>query len=502
VYLYIRTSYSRSGCFAKKPDSPVGRTEAGNPMEENTSSTNTSPRQTPETARGTQKRFPASFVWGAATASYQIEGAWDEDGKGPSIWDTFSQTPGNVLNGDTGNTANDHYHRWQDDVAMMQSMGLKAYRFSISWPRVLPSGSGEVNEAGLDFYDQLVDGLLAAGIQPYVTLYHWDLPQALQDRGGWASRSIIEDFACYTEVIAQRLGDRVKHWITLNEPHVFAYAGHYGGRHAPGLAHLATANQVAHNALVAHGRAVSVIRALWPDAQAGITLNLSLAYPASGMPGDRQAARIADGQLNRWFLDPIYGRGYPQDMLTFYGDDAPEVEPGDMEIIAAPTDFLGVNYYSNRFARSVSASTDGFGVGSLKPEELVEAGYEVTEMGWPVMPDGLRELLLRLHKEYQPRAIYVTENGAAFDDKVEDGAVHDPRRVDYLREHFDAARRAISDGVPLRGYFVWSLMDNFEWAFGYSKRFGIVYVDYESQERILKDSAKYLQRVIQANQVV
>jgi beta-glucosidase len=471
-------------------------------MEEGSSSTHNNQPVRTETDRGMQKPFPAAFVWGAATASYQIEGAWDVDGKGPSIWDTFSQTSGNVLNGDTGNIANDHYHRWQDDVSLMQSIGLKAYRFSISWPRVLPTGSGEVNQAGLDFYDKLVDGLLQAGIQPYVTLYHWDLPQALQDTGGWANRSIIEDFACYSEVVAQRLGDRVKHWITLNEPHVFAYSGHYAGLHAPGLQHLPTANQVAHHALVAHGRAVSVIRALWADAQVGITLNLSLAYPASGMPGDKHAARIADGQLNRWFLDPLYGRGYPQDLLTLYGEAAPAVEPGDMEVIATPTDFLGVNYYSNRFARAVSVDENGMGVGGLKPEEMVEAGYEVTEMGWPVMPDGLRELLVRLHKDYHPRGIFVTENGAAFADQVQDGAVHDPRRVEYLREHFSAARRAISDGVPLRGYFVWSLMDNFEWAFGYSKRFGIVYVDFESQERILKDSAKYLQRVIQSNQAV
>jgi beta-glucosidase len=469
--------------------------ERSNPNSENQSVPN-------ESVRGGQASFPAAFVWGAATASYQIEGAWDEDGKGPSIWDTFSQAEGNVLNNDTGNTANDHYHLWQNDVAMMKSIGLRAYRFSIAWPRVLPSGNGAVNQPGLDFYDRLVDGLLEAGIQPYVTLYHWDLPQALQDKGGWANRTIIENFACYTEVVAQRLGDRVKHWITLNEPHVFAYAGHYGGQHAPGISHLPTANQVAHNCLVAHGRAVSVIRALWPDAQAGITLNLSLAYPASGMPGDRLAARIADGQLNRWFLDPLYGRGYPQDMLTFYGDACPSVEAGDMEVIATPTDFLGVNYYSNRFSRSVSSDINGFGVGGLKPEELIEAGYEVTEMGWPVMPDGLREVLVMLHKEYRPHGIYVTENGAAFADEVEDGAVRDIRRVEYLREHFAAARRAISDGVPLRGYFVWSLMDNFEWAFGYGKRFGIVYVDYESQQRILKDSAKYLQRIIESNQVL
>lgn len=458
--------------------------------------------ETQTSGRSGQARFPNAFVWGAATASYQIEGAWNEDGKGPSIWDTFSHTPGLVANNDTGDTADDHYHRMQDDVFMMQRMGLKAYRFSISWPRVLPDGEGRVNVAGLDFYDRLVDELKLSGIEPYVTLYHWDLPQALQDKGGWGDRAIAEAFACYTEVIADRLGDRVKHWITLNEPHVFAYAGHYHGVHAPGLRDLRLANQVSHHAMLAHGRAVGILRALSPDAQVGITLNLSLPYPASTLPADRLAARIADGQLNRWFLDPIYGRGYPADMLEFYGEDAPVIEPGDMEVISTPTDFLGINYYSNRFARAVSADMNGFGVGGLTPDELVEAGYELTEMGWPIMPDGLRELLVDVTRRYGPRAIYITENGAAFADTVEEGAVHDARRVQYLKEHFAAARRAISDGVPLRGYFVWSLFDNFEWSFGYGKRFGIVYVDYETQERILKDSAYYLSEVIRENRVV
>jgi beta-glucosidase len=452
--------------------------------------------------RSPQAEFPAGFAWGAATASYQIEGAWNEDGKGSSIWDTFSRAPGNVANGDTGDIADDHYHRWQDDVALMKSLGLKAYRFSIAWPRVLPEGEGEINERGLDFYDRLVDALCAAGIQPFATLYHWDLPQALQEKGGWANRAIVESFSRYTEAVALRLGDRVKHWITLNEPHVFAYMGHYYGRHAPGLRSLQTANQVAHNALVSHGQAVSVLRALLPDAQAGITLNLSLSYPASNMPADRQAARTGDGLLNRWFLDPIFGRGYPEDILRLYGDAIPTTEPGDMEIIATPVDFLGVNYYSNRFARSVSADTNPFGVGTLAADEMIAAGYEITAMGWPLMPDGLRELLVGLQRQYHPPAIYITENGAAFADQVSDGSVHDERRVRYLKEHFEAARRAISQGVPLRGYFVWSLLDNFEWAHGYDKRFGIVYVDYQTQQRIPKDSARYLQRVIRANAAV
>lgn len=455
-----------------------------------------------DTTRQAQSRYPKGFIWGAATASYQIEGAWNEDGKGASIWDTFSHQPGAVLNGDTGDTAVDHYHRWQEDVEMMKALGLKAYRFSISWARVLPQGEGKVNEDGLAFYDRLVDALLAAGIEPYVTLYHWDLPQALQSRGGWANRDIIEAFTLYAEAVAQRLGDRVKHWITLNEPYVFAYVGYAWGAHAPGLKDLTMANQAAHNCLVAHGRAASVIRALWQDSQVGITLNLSLQHPASAVPADRQAARLSDGQLNRWFLDPLFGRGYPEDLLSLYGEEGPAIEPGDMQAIAAPLDFLGINYYCNNFVRAVGAEQSAFGFQNLEREELVKAGYEVTEMGWPIMPDGLRELLVHVTREYVPKAIYITENGAAFRDVAEDDAVHDEKRVAYLREHFSAARRAISDGVPLRGYFVWSLMDNFEWAMGYSKRFGIVYVDYETQKRILKDSAKYYQRVIQANEVL
>jgi beta-glucosidase len=460
-----------------------------------------------EASLSSQTRFPASFLWGAATASYQIEGAFDEDGRGQSIWDTFSHTPGNVLNNDTGDIADNHYHRMEEDVRMMQRLGLQAYRFSIAWPRILPGGEGEINDSGLDFYDRLVDRLMEAGIRPWATLYHWDLPQALQDRGGWGNRAILEQFTRYTEAVVQRLGDRVKDWITLNEPHVFAYLGHYWGGHAPGLRSLPLANQVAHNALVAHGRAVSVVRALSHDARVGITLNLNMSYPSSDLPADRQATRFADGQLDRWFLDPLYGRGYPADMLALYGDAVPEIEAGDMDAIATPTDFLGINYYSNRFVRAVSSDVNELGFSQLGAEELVQAGYEVTAMGWPVMSDGLRELLVRLHREYHPHAIYITENGAAFDDSVEtdsSGAsrVHDPRRVEYLKEHFAAARRAISEGVPLRGYFAWSLMDNFEWALGYDKRFGIVYVDYQTQQRVLKDSALYYQQVIQANQAL
>ncbi len=466
-------------------------------------------RQKMETqaVRGLQTRFPVDFLWGGATASYQVEGAWNEDGRAPSIWDTFSHTQGNVRDNDSGDVADDHYHRFRDDVLMMQLMGLKAYRFSIAWPRVLPTGEGQINQAGLDFYDRLVDALMAANIQPFATLYHWDLPQALQDKGGWANRAIIEQFACYTEAVVERLGDRVKNWITLNEPHVFAYAGHLYAYHAPGMKSLPLANQVAHNALVAHGRALDVIRAFWPDSQAGITLNLNMAYPASDLPADRHAARIADGHHNRWFLDPLFGLGYPEDMLEFYGDSAPVVEPGDMDLIATPADFLGINYYANHFVRAVSANVSPFGTAGLKAEELTEAGYELTEMGWPVMPDGLRELLVHINRKYHPPALYITENGAAFaDEVVQDEAgertVQDARRVVYLKEHFAAARRAISDGVPLRGYFVWSLLDNFEWAHGYSKRFGLVHVDYETQERTIKDSAKYYSRVIDANAVL
>jgi beta-glucosidase len=445
--------------------------------------------------------FPDDFVWGTATAAYQIEGGVNEDGRAPSIWDTFSHIPGTILNGDTGDVACDHYHRWQEDVNLMQALGLQAYRFSIAWPRVLPEGTGQPNERGLDFYDRLVDALLAANVTPCITLYHWDLPQALQDRGGWANRDTVEAFAEYVDVVASRLGDRVTHWITHNEPWVSGFQGHYMGEHAPGIRDLRIALQAVHHMLLSHGRAVPVLRSAREAVQVGITLNLSPAYPATSSPEDQAAAQRFDGYHNRWFLDPVYGRGYPEDMLRLYGDLLPQMGASDLDIIATPIDFLGINYYFPARVRAVPFDINPLGTATRSAEELAAEGRELTAMGWEVAPEALTDLLLRLHHDYGPRAIYITENGAAFDDHVMDGSVHDPRRIAYLRSHFLAAHQALSTGVPLRGYFLWSLMDNFEWAYGYSKRFGIIYVDYETQARIQKDSAYWYQRVIAENAV-
>ena len=442
------------------------------------------------------KAFPKGFVWGTATASYQIEGATHEDGRGESIWDRFCRTPGAVANGDTGDVAADHYHQWPEDIQLMKSLGLNAYRFSVAWPRIVPDGIGAVNPAGLDFYERLVDGLLAAGIEPYVTLYHWDLPQALQDKGGWPNRDSVGWFADYVAVVSSRLGDRVRHWITHNEPWVAAFVGYAMGAHAPGLRDPRAAMQAAHHLLLSHGQAVPILRQNGnAETQVGITLNLSWIDAASDKPADVEAARRQDGYINRLFLDPVFRGAYPADMLAYYGNLAPQIEPGDLLQISTPIDFLGVNYYTRQVVAD-DANAGLLGVRTIRPPYS-----EYTEMGWEVYPEGLYKLLRRLHQEYAPRALYITENGAAFEDRLENGQVHDPRRVAYLREHLLAAQRAIQEGVPLRGYFVWSLIDNFEWAHGYTKRFGIAYVDYATQTRTLKDSALFYKQVVAANGV-
>jgi beta-glucosidase len=423
--------------------------------------------------------IPQDFVWGAATASYQIEGAAREDGRGESVWDRFSATPGKVRGGDTGDVACDFYHRYRDDVRLMRELGLGAFRFSIAWPRVLPAGRGKVNEAGLDFYDRLVDELLANGIEPFVTLFHWDTPQALEDDGGWPARSTATAFVEYAEAVAGRLGDRVRHWMTHNEPWVYAWIGHSWGRHAPGRTSEADAVATAHHLLLSHGWAVEAIRRSAPDAQVGIALNLAHTTPASDTPEDEAAAWRVDGAGNRWFLDPIFRGSYPADLLDRNELVAPFVLDGDMETIAAPIDFLGVNNY---FRFVVTAAEEG-------PKLINPPESTVTDMGWEVYPDGLRRLLVGLAENYAPAAIYITENGAAFGDvRVHDGQVHDPERTEFLQTHIGAVSDALAAGVPIRGYFVWSLLDNFEWAEGYSKRFGIVYVDYPTLERIPKDS--------------
>lgn len=441
------------------------------------------------------RRFPDGFVWGAATAAYQIEGAVREDGRGESIWDRFSHTPGKIANGDTGDVACDHYHRWPDDIRLMQELDLDAYRFSIAWPRVLPNGRGQVNAAGLDFYERLVERLLDAGIDPWITLYHWDLPQALQDDGGWPHRSTADAFAEYTDAVTRRLGDRVKHWITINEPWVVAVIGHLWGIHAPGLTSTPAAAATGHHLLLAHGHAMEVIRSNVKESKAGITLNLSQVYPANDREEDQEAASIADGFLNRWFLDPVFGRGYPQDLMSIMSDAMPEIRPDDLDIIARPTNFLGINTYSPTWVKYDPNGQFG-SVG------MVRVPGKRTATDWLVQPSAFRDLLVRVHEDYAPGAIYVTENGSAWDDPSPvDGRVPDPDRVSYLQEHLLAAHNAIEQGSPLRGYFAWSLLDNFEWAEGYSKRFGITYVDFETQERTIKDSGRFYAGVIERNGV-
>jgi beta-glucosidase len=426
-------------------------------------------------------RFPTDFVWGAATAAYQIEGAAHEDGRAESIWDRFCATPGKVRNGDSGAVACDFYHRYPEDVALMRSLGLDAFRFSIAWPRILPEGRGRVNQAGLDFYDRLVDELLANDIKPFPTLYHWDLPQVLEEAGGWPDRGTAEAFVEYAEVVASRLGDRVSTWITHNEPWVAAWLGHALGVHAPGRTSTQDALSAAHHLLLSHGWATEVLRRESPEAEVGIALALTHTYPATDSEGDRAAAWWADGSFNRWYLDPLYGRGYPDDMVEHFGSEGPPVQDGDLEAIATPTDFLGANYY---FRQVVSEDPDGG-----RPILVRDSDWSFTAMGWEVYPDGLHDLLVRLRDDYSPPVIYIFENGAAYDDlRGHNGDVADPERQAYLAEHLAAVGRAIEDGVPVRGYFAWSLLDNFEWAEGYSKRFGIVYVDYPTLERVPKGS--------------
>lgn len=428
--------------------------------------------------------FPDDFVWGAATAAYQIEGAWNADGKGESIWDRFTHTPGKIFDASTGDVACDHYHRYRQDIALLNLLGLRAYRFSIAWPRVLPTGAGAVNERGLDFYDRLMDALLEAKIEPYATLYHWDLPQALQDRGGWGNRDIVGYFADYASVVAKRLGDRVKNWMTLNEPWVIAFMGHRSGEHAPGLRDEKLALQVAHHLLVAHGAGTDALRATSRDARVGIVLNLWPLETMHNTPEQVAEAQAGWQQNAGWFLDPLFRASYPRAIWDAYGDKQPRVLPGDMTQIARPLDFWGINYYS----RNVIGA----------PEPLPDSEY--TEMGWEVHAPALERMLVRLNGEYRLPPTFITENGAAFADEYNgDGQVRDPRRTEYLYSHLHAVARAISQGVDVRGYFVWSLMDNFEWAWGYSKRFGVVYVDYATQTRVLKDSAKWYAQTISEN---
>jgi len=443
------------------------------------------------------RNYPSDFLWGTATSSYQIEGAHDQEGRGESIWDRFSHTPGNVYNNDTGDVACDHYNRYQEDVSLMQQLGLDSYRFSIAWPRILPSGQGRVNQAGLDFYKKLAEELLQAGIKPAATLYHWDLPQALQDEGGWANRDTAHHFQEYAGLVFQELDGLIDSWITHNEPWVMAYLGHFFGEHAPGITDLSKAVAVSHNLLLSHGLAVRAYRDLFgSQGEIGLTLNLHPVYPADNSSRTREAVELSDAFTNRWFLEPVFQGSYPEDLLKRYREklQQPEIQENDLEIISEPIDFLGVNYYS----RNLVEYSPEPEILKFQPVEVEESKH--TAMGWEVYPEGLYDLLCRIHRDYQPEKIYITENGAAYQDEVTGAAdskrVKDPERIDYLKQHIDMAGKAIEEGVPLKGYYLWSLLDNFEWAHGYSKRFGIIYVDFATQERILKDSARWYRDLI------
>ncbi|MEU4687234.1 GH1 family beta-glucosidase [Actinoplanes sp. NPDC023714] len=446
--------------------------------------------------------FPEGFVWGAATASYQIEGAAREDGRGPSIWDTFSRTPGKVYAGHTGDVACDHYHRYADDVALMAGLGLGAYRFSVAWPRIQPDGTGPVNVRGLDFYDRLTDELLAKGINPVVTLYHWDLPQTLEDRGGWANRETAEAFAEYAQIVHRRLGDRVATWTTLNEPWCSAYLGYGNGIHAPGVQDPAKALTAAHHLNLAHGLAAAALRSAGAQ-NISITLNpceVSPLDPAN--PADIEAARVIDGVANRIFFDPLLRGEYPVDVLEHIAriTDLSFIRDGDEKLIHQPLDVLGINFYTPSY---VSAKPGAPGAGDYPGSQGIAFRPPVgpvTDMNWQIEPASLTRLLTRIHRDYPGTALMITENGAAYPEGPNsDGEVHDLRRIEYIDAHLRACHDALAAGVDLRGYFAWSLMDNFEWAEGYKKRFGIVHVDYTTQQRVLKDSAKWYREVIRRN---
>ncbi|MDI2131656.1 GH1 family beta-glucosidase [Yinghuangia seranimata] len=457
--------------------------------------------------------FPPGFVWGAATAAYQIEGAVAADGRTPSIWDTFSHTPGRVHDGDTGDTAADHYARYREDVALMAGLGLGAYRFSVAWSRIVPAADGRVEPRGLAFYDRLVDALLDAGVAPALTLYHWDLPQYLQDAGGWTNRDTATRFADYARVVGERLGDRVRLWTTLNEPWCAAFLGHASGVHAPGVTDPAAALTAHHHLLLAHGEAVAALRAVLPaDRSVSLVLNPAAVRAASADPLDTDAARRVDGLANRIFLDPVLRGRYPEDVLrdTASVTDWSFVRDGDLAAISRPIDAMGVNYYTPTVvaggAAPGEARNDGHGASAFSPWPACEdvrflhAPGPRTAMDWPVDPDGLYDVLMRLHAEAPGLPLMVTENGAAYEDAPDpDGRVADPRRQAYIAAHLAAVRRAIGAGAEVRGYFVWSLLDNFEWAYGYAKRFGIVRVDFASGRRTLKDSARWYASVIAAH---
>ncbi|NJD29587.1 MAG: beta-glucosidase [Chloroflexi bacterium] len=433
--------------------------------------------------------FPTDFVFGAATAAFQIEGATAEDGRGASIWDRFCRTPGKVLHGDTANIACDHYHRLEADLDLVRELGLDAYRFSIAWPRVLPDGR-TVNPRGLDFYERVVDGLLARGITPMATLYHWDLPQVLEDAGGWPARDTASAFASYADVVGRRLADRVAHWVTVNEPWCSAFVGYLEGRHAPGIRDLSASLAAAHHLLLGHGLAVPALRAAGARS-IGAVVNLSDVHAASDRPANVAAAARVDGHENRWFLEPLRNAHYPDDMLAWYGQraDLAPLRSGDLATIAVPTDFLGINFYERHVVAHDSSEP-------IHEARKLPVPPPLTAGGCAIRPDAFRDVLVRVHRDYGAPVIYVTENGAGFADYVDpEGGVDDLERVEYFRGYLGAVEEAIAAGADVRGYFAWSLLDNFEWALGYSLRFGLVFVDFGTQRRIPKASARFYSQI-------
>jgi beta-glucosidase len=440
------------------------------------------------------KKFPLNFVWGTATASYQVEGAWNEDGKGESIWDRFTHTPGHIERNETGDIACDQYHRYPEDIAVMAELGIPAYRFSISWPRIYPEGKGRLNPSGLEHYDRLVDALLAAGITPWVTLYHWDLPQVLQDEGGWPAREITDHFAAYADTVSRKLGDRVSNWMTLNEPWCIAFLGYRDGLHAPGLRDQKQAFQAAYHTILAHGKAYQAIKANRPQSRVGIT---NVSYQPFSLRRDEQAETLlayAHAENNGVFLDPLLKAAYPQLVLDHLGADAPQIKPEDLKVMNQ-VDFIGVQYYADNVITPQ-------GTESPAAAKTKYSFFDYTEMNWPVTPAGLYEHLVMLKKQYQPKEIVVTENGSAWQDILTpEGRIQDQKRQSYLKQHLGQVWRAIEEGVPVTGYFAWSYMDNFEWAFGYRPRFGLVYTEYASQKRYIKDSGYLYRDIIKENGV-
>ncbi len=440
--------------------------------------------------------FPDDFLWGTATSSYQIEGAWDQGGKGESIWDRFSHTPGRIADGSTGDVACDHYHLYREDVSLMKEIGVKAYRFSISWPRILPQGKGKVNPEGLDFYSRLTDCLLEAGIKPLITLYHWDLPQDLHDLGGWANRDIAGWFADYAAAVARKLGDRVEFWATMNEPQVFAMLGYFIGLHAPGVMDPVKYLAVSHHINLAHGAGVTAIRSECPQPQVGTVLQIPPIYPRSDSDEDQEAAQIMDSFLNRWYAEPVLLGRYPSDILELIKPFEPPIQEGDLERIHQPLDFAGLNLYTRLFAYhdpNVPVAR------AMADEDHRIPGATYTDFGWEVYPRAIYESLKRFKDEWGDPPVYITENGRSREDVLVDGKVNDPERIEYLAAYLAQVRKAMDEGVKVRGYFLWSFMDNFEWAEGYTKRFGIVHVDFDTRVRTPKASAHWYRDLIARN---